>query len=144
MVMCSQDSPPLLELTTPATADQATTQRRLFQRWITALVDEDTAADLTLAVNEALANAAEHARSADGAASTVRLTATMVDDQIRITITDDGIWLPPADNRTEQHGRGLRLIHALTTEAAVELTPHGTTVHLRHDLDPRRDDTSQR
>lgn len=71
-MMSWQVVPPPLELTASATADQAAIQRRQFERWITGCVDEDTATDLTLAVNEALANAAEHAGAAHAAPVTVR------------------------------------------------------------------------
>lgn len=58
----------------------------------------------------------------------------MVDDQIRIAVTDDGTWVPPDSNRADHRGRGLRLMHTLTSEATVEGTATGTTVHLRRHL----------
>jgi serine/threonine-protein kinase RsbW len=50
-----------LDLTAPATTQNATALRRAFRQWVQTLVGDDTTNDLTLAVYEALANAAEHA-----------------------------------------------------------------------------------
>ena len=56
-------------------------------------------------VQEALNNAARHAR-----ASNVTVTLQHADGQIRCSISDDGVGLPPAAEGTRQGGRGLGLI----------------------------------
>lgn len=126
-------APPPLDVTTSATAQNATALRRSFRRWVEALVGDDLANDLTLAVYEALANAAEHAFMAQWEPGCMRLHATLAEGQITVTITDDGTWRPPAAP-TGRRGRGLPLMHKLTNEAHVEPNRQGTTVHLRHPL----------
>jgi anti-sigma regulatory factor (Ser/Thr protein kinase) len=122
-----------LDVTVPATAQNATALRRSFRRWVGALVDDDTAGDLTLAVYEALANAAEHAFVTRSTPGSIWLHATVTDGQVAIIVTDNGTWRLP-DNSAGYRGRGLPLIHQLTTQAHVELDPRGTTVRLRHQL----------
>jgi anti-sigma regulatory factor (Ser/Thr protein kinase) len=127
-----------LDVTVPATAENATALRRTFRRWADTLVDDDAADDLTLAVYEALANAADHAFPTPSAPGSLWLHATVADSQIAITITitDNGTWQPPK-NSSGRRGRGLPLIHKLTSEAHVALDPHGTTVRLHHQLSPQ-------
>ena len=119
-----------------ATAQTATGLRRTFRRWANTVVDVDTAEDLTLAVYEALINVVEHAFTAHPAPGSLWLHATVADDQVLITITDNGTWQYPPDN-TGNRGRGLALIHQLTTHAHVELNSRGTTVRLQHQLRPQ-------
>lgn len=125
--------PPLLDVTAPATVQNATTLRRSFRRWVQTLVDDHTADDLTLAVYEALANAAEHAFTTRSTPGSFWLHATVTDGEITIIVTDNGTWRRP-DNPPGHRGRGLLLIHQLTTQAHVELDPRGTTVRLGHQL----------
>jgi serine/threonine-protein kinase RsbW len=132
-------APPPLAVTAAATAKNATALRGTFHRWAETLVDHDTADDLTLAVYEALINAAEHAFTTQKAPGSVWLHATIADDQVLITITDNGTWRSP-DNLPGYRGRGLPLIHQLTTQAHLQLDPQGTTVRLRHQLTPQRAD----
>jgi serine/threonine-protein kinase RsbW len=118
-------APPSLALTACATAQNATALRRTFRRWADAVVDDDTAENLTLAVYEALINAVEHAFTARTAPGSLWLHATVTDDQVvLITITDDGTWHSPRD-APGHRGRGLALMHQLTTHTHVELTPKG-------------------
>ena len=119
-----------------ATVQNATVLRRTFRRWADAVVDDDTAEDLTLAVYEALINAVEHAFAARTAPGSLGLHACVADDQILITITDDGTWQSP-DADPGHCGRGLVVLHQLTTHAHVELDSRGTTVRLRHQLGPQ-------
>ncbi|MDQ4010153.1 MAG: ATP-binding protein [Actinomycetota bacterium] len=129
--------PPPLDVTTSATVQNATALRRTFCRWTEALVADEAANGLTLAVYEALVNAAEHAFGAQHEQGFMRLHATVVDGQITVTITDNGTWRPPAP-LTGRRGRGLTLIHKLTTDARVEVDHRGTTVHIRHPLPLQR------
>lgn len=122
-----------LDLTVPATAYNATVLRGAFRRWVDCLIDDDAADDLTLAVYEALANAAEHAFTTHAVPGLIWLHALTTDGQILITVADNGSWRSPTDSYGYR-GRGLPLIHQLTTEARVAPSPYGTTVRLRRQL----------
>jgi serine/threonine-protein kinase RsbW len=125
---------PRLDVTVPATTQNATALRRTFSRWVHRLIADDAAAeDLTLAVYEALTNAAEHAFTAHRTTGSVWLHAIVADGQITVTVTDNGSWRHPT-NSDGYRGRGLPLIHQLTTEAHVAPSPYGTTVRLRRQL----------
>ena len=124
---------PRLDVTVPATTQNATALRRTFARWVHSLIADDTAEDLTLAVYEALTNAAEHAFTAHRTPGFIWLRAIVADGQITVTVTDNGSWRHPT-NSGGYRGRGLPLIHQLTTEAQVAPSPYGTTVRLRRQL----------
>ena len=124
---------PWLDVTVPATARNATALRETFRHWVDSLLTDDAADDLTLAVYEALANAAEHAFTAHSAPGSVWLHAIVGDGQITITVSDNGTWRHPT-NSGGHRGRGLPLIHRLTSEAHLAPSPYGTTVYLRRRL----------
>jgi serine/threonine-protein kinase RsbW len=119
-----------LDATVPASAHNAGALRGTFRRWVDRFVDDDTADDLTLAVYEALTNAAEHAFPGTSAGGLIRLAARVTDNEVIITISDNGRWRSPTDSGGYR-GRGLPLIHQLTTEAHLTPSPYGTTVQLR-------------
>jgi serine/threonine-protein kinase RsbW len=123
---------PQLDVTVPATTHNATALRRTFSRWVDGLIADD-AEELTVAVYEALTNAAEHAFTAHQAPGLIWLHAIVANGQITVTITDNGSWRNPT-NSGGYRGRGLPLIHQLTTEAQVAPSPYGTTVRLRRQL----------
>ena len=124
---------PRLDVTVPATTQDATALRRTFSRWVHSLIADDAAEDLTLAVYEALTNAAEHAFTGPRTTGSIWLHASVADGQITVTVTDNGSWRHPT-NSGGYRGRGLPLIHQLTTEAQVTPSPYGTTVRLRRRL----------
>jgi len=62
---------PWLDVTVPATARNATALRGTFRHWVDSILTDDAADDLTLAVYEALANAAEHAFTAHRAPGSI-------------------------------------------------------------------------
>jgi anti-sigma regulatory factor (Ser/Thr protein kinase) len=134
---------PLLDVTVLATVQNATALRRTFRRWVDSLLADDAVEDLTLAVYEALANAAEHAFTEHRAPGSIWLRATVADGQITVTITDNGSWRHPTDSGGYR-GRGLPLIHQLTSEAHVVPSPYGTTVCLRHQLRTEHGDDGSR
>lgn len=121
-----------LDVTLLATFANATALRRSFRTWAAPLLTETALCDLTLAVYEALANAAEHAHTAHAAPGTMRLQTAVIDEHVEITITDDGAWRPPTGTGTGTRGRGLTLIHHLVPDTRIEPTPSGTTVRLRY------------
>jgi serine/threonine-protein kinase RsbW len=132
-----------LDVTVRATTQNITAVRRTFRRWVDRLLTDDAAQDLTLAVYEALANAVEHAFTEHQAPGSIRLRAIVADDQITVTITDNGSWRRPRDSGGYR-GRGLPLIHQLTSEAYVVPSPYGTTVRLRHQLRTEHEDDGSR
>ena len=118
-----------------ATERDAARVRRVFHRWIADLADPDTAADLTLAVYETLANVVDHAYSAHDTAPRDRsmslwaaVSAPLPTGRaLVVTVSDDGVWRDPQDPGFR--GRGLPLVHSLTA-ATVFVTPRGTTVQM--------------
>ena len=132
-----------LDVTVLATMQNVTALRRTFRGWVDSLLADAAAEDLALAVYEALANAAEHAFTAHRAPGSIRLRAIVADGQITVTITDNGSWRRPTDSGGYR-GRGLPLIHQLTSEAYVVPGPYGATVRLRHQLRTEHEDDSSR
>jgi anti-sigma regulatory factor (Ser/Thr protein kinase) len=125
-----------LAATCPATADQLAGIRRAVRAWAQAsAMDEDTTDDLLLAVNEAVANAVEHAYGG-GPAGVVHYSLARADDgAVRVDIRDEGTWRPPpADSGFR--GRGLTLIHKLADDMTVGHEDGGTTVAFRFPAAP--------
>lgn len=75
---------------------------------------------------EALNNVSKHAR-----ASVARVTATLDDDEVRLTVTDDGRGMAPGAARDETYGLGIMRDRAKDIGAVLEVTGApgtGTTV----------------
>lgn len=113
----------------------ASALRTAFRDWATRrlVASAEQLSDLTLAVNEALANAVEHAYAGDTAPGTVEIhaqyehrTATLV-----VTVRDHGSWRAPTADPLHLRGRGIPLIRALTSDATIESDETGTCVELR-------------
>ena len=106
--------------------------REALRAWLVrSRVADHVADDLTIATNEAVANAIEHG-SRDGSA-TVRVRATRDGDALRIEVIDSGGGHRP--HRDDPHrGRGLAVMRALTDSLVVDPTPGGTTVRLERAL----------
>ncbi len=94
--------------------------------------------DLLLAVNEALANAAEFAYVDAPRRGTVDLSATYdaAADTLAVTVNDRGRWrhklpepatVPP---QPQVRGRGIPLMRALADRVTIDRTPGGTHVTL--------------
>ncbi len=94
--------------------------------------------DLLLAVNEALANAAEFAYVDADRRGTVDLSATYdaAADTLAVTVDDRGRWrqqVPePATvpSQPQVRGRGIPLMRALADRVTIDRTPRGTHVSL--------------
>src|SRR6202007_79350 len=81
----------LLEL--PAEPNVLARVRRLMRRWLRERGADDAAVtEITLAVNEACANAIEHAYSPRP--SLFELRASAVGDEVMIAVRDSGQWRP--------------------------------------------------
>ncbi|MFN8123963.1 MAG: SpoIIE family protein phosphatase [Thermoleophilia bacterium] len=85
--------------------------------------------DLVIAVGEALANAVEHA--AGDPRRPLDLECALEDGDAVIRVRDHGTWRPPV--ATPHRGYGLRMIAALTHEAALA-SDGGTVLTMRHGL----------
>lgn len=100
-------------------------------------VDAEKTSDIVLAVNEALANAAEHAYLDSPEPGRMHARAEYDPQLAALTvwITDEGRWRTkePSTAPNPARGRGLMLMRALTDSAAVDSTATGTEVRLHWD-----------
>ena len=114
----------------PAEKDALVGMRQLLRRWLRAQgATEDETFDITVATQEACANAVEHAY-APGRRTFV-LEATYRAPMVRVTVRDEGRWRPP---RGHNRGRGLPLMRALMERVEVEHGDAGTIVILEREL----------
>jgi anti-sigma regulatory factor (Ser/Thr protein kinase) len=113
-----------------ADADSLGGLRHLLRRWLTRHGASATEVfDITAAVQEAAANAVEHAYAPGVAAFTV--DAQHSDGTVTVVITDRGSW---RDARGTNRGRGLPLMEALMESVAVRREAGGTSVVLSRTL----------
>jgi serine phosphatase RsbU (regulator of sigma subunit)/anti-sigma regulatory factor (Ser/Thr protein kinase) len=132
-VLVAQVLPLPEHLTTrwPADADALSGLRHLLRRWLAAhRATENEIYDITVAVQEAAANAVEHAY----APGTAAFSVDAHDDggQIVVTVTDRGQW---REARGENRGRGFPLMRGLMESVDVEPAADGTSVVLRRTLE---------
>ncbi|WP_375488200.1 ATP-binding protein [uncultured Mycobacterium sp.] len=120
-----------------ATADAVTAAliREEFSRWLRKHFTLDAAkiSDVVLAVNEALANAAEFAYPAADQPGAMHMHAEYdpAAAVLAVTVTDEGSWLPADSQRRDlARGRGIPLMHALADRAVIDGSPDGTRVRL--------------
>jgi len=106
--------------------------RHSMRRWLNRTQwPGDEAADLVLAVNEAVTNVVEHAYP-PGGALTVRATASEVSlagglRRAVIVVTDRGLWRPaPAD--PGDRGRGIAMMRSIAHSLHIESSTRGTRV----------------
>jgi serine/threonine-protein kinase RsbW len=92
----------------------------------------DRFSDLLLAVNEAIANAAEFAYCDSAQRGTVDVSAAYDGDSdtLAVTVNDQGHWRPKVPVQHQLRGRGIPLMEALADEVTIDRTPHGTHVTL--------------
>jgi anti-sigma regulatory factor (Ser/Thr protein kinase) len=108
--------------------------RRELRDWLTTVCADPTAEhDVLVSVAEALTNAVEHG-SDPSPGSTVSLELVAGPDGIFATVGDAGHWSQDsaASHRQMVRGRGLKLIHALSTHVETQRTTHGTRVSLHY------------
>ena len=126
-----------LHLEVPATPAHVGRLRRAVRGWLRQALgdrDPDAVDNLTLAVSEALENAAEHAYADRDEPGTMTLSAQRDPSgpgTVVISVTDTGRWRPPSGG-AGYRGRGLALIEELADAHTVRPGPTGTTVTLRH------------
>jgi serine phosphatase RsbU (regulator of sigma subunit)/anti-sigma regulatory factor (Ser/Thr protein kinase) len=123
-----------LSLRLPAESHTLRLLRRSLRTWLrSAGAGDDETYDLTLAVNEAAANAVEHAYGPVEA--TYEVDALLVDGVVEIEVRDFGRWRPPRDS---DRGRGLPLMEGLTDQLDVQRGEDGTVVRMRRRLETAR------
>jgi anti-sigma regulatory factor (Ser/Thr protein kinase) len=122
--------PDVLHTNWPADAQVLAPMRHLLRRWLMRWgASRDEIYDITVAVQEACANAVEHAYAPGPAA--FELEASYDDGEISAMITDHGGWRDP---RGVNRGRGLPMMEALMDSVDVRRDERGTTVVLRRRL----------
>jgi anti-sigma regulatory factor (Ser/Thr protein kinase)/putative methionine-R-sulfoxide reductase with GAF domain len=114
----------------PAEKEALAGVRQILRRWLHAHgATEDETFDITVASQEACANAVEHAYGPGR--RTFEIDATYAAGLVRLVIRDDGRWRPP---RGTHRGRGLPLMRALMEHVDVQHTDAGTTVVLERTI----------
>ncbi len=99
-------------------------------------LDEEKSSDILLAVNEALANAAEFAYCQAEQSGPMHTHAEYNPQLATLTVTvrDEGAWrVKDVNAHNVARGRGVALMHALTDRAAIDSTTAGTCVRLQWD-----------
>jgi anti-sigma regulatory factor (Ser/Thr protein kinase) len=116
-----------LTLRLPARLRSLRPTRHALAYWLQrAGADAETASSVVLAVNEAVANAVEHAYQPG--AGEVNVEARLDGATIEVRVCDGGAWRP---RRDAGGGLGLHLMERLVDDIEVDTTGRGTTVVLR-------------
>jgi anti-sigma regulatory factor (Ser/Thr protein kinase) len=122
--------PERLQTTWPAQAETLAGMRPLLRRWLAHWgAGADEIYDITVAVQEASANAIEHAYGPGRA--TFEVEAVHDGRVITVCVRDRGRWRAP---RGTHRGRGLSMMRALMESVDVQQGDHGTTVVMRRTL----------
>ncbi|CPR12830.1 PAS/PAC sensor hybrid histidine kinase [Mycobacterium bohemicum DSM 44277] len=122
--------PPPLEMSFPAEVNQLGPTRAALRGWLArAGVNADQTLSILVAAGEAVANAIEHGhRHTSG---NIGLRASVMADDVHITITDTGSWKAPQPAPGNHRGRGFTLMRGLMNGVTVAPGAAGTTVELR-------------
>jgi two-component sensor histidine kinase len=127
--------PAPLRIRLPAIPASLAVIRARLRTWLpTAQVTPSAAAEVLLAVGEAVSNAVEHAVLGTAGDVEVEVTARATTTGLALTVKDNGRWHAP--RRSAQRGHGSRLMNALVDTVTVTPTPQGTTVEMRKELHP--------
>lgn len=119
--------PARLSISLPADPFSVSVIRHALRRWLDqAGIERQDAYHIAVAVCEAASNTVEHAYGLSS--GDVDVKATMVGDEVVISVSDSGQWRPP---RGSNRGRGLPLVDALMSGVVVSPSPAGTTVSMR-------------
>jgi PAS domain S-box-containing protein len=115
----------------PAWPRELARLRRVVRGWLRhADVADDIANEIVVAVNEAGANAVQHAYGLEDSNFTVQ--ARIERGTVVLDVRDHGRWRTAQPE--DQRGWGLELIHRLMDVVAVESTDQGTVVHFERRL----------
>ncbi|MCW3007782.1 MAG: SpoIIE family protein phosphatase [Solirubrobacterales bacterium] len=127
---CPQTLGARVALALPGDALGLATLRTTLRRWLDEQrTDVAIAADVTMATNEAVQNAIEHAHRLDRQPFEVELARA--DGELVVSVRDHGRWQAGSHG---DRGRGLPLMRALMDEVNVDQGPAGTTVTMRRRL----------
>ena len=122
-----------LQTSWPAEPEALADVRHLLRRWLQRHgADEDETYDITVACQEACANAVEHAYAPGPAGFDVE--AEHAQGEIRLTVRDRGQW---RDARGTHRGRGLPIMEALMDTVDIQHSSVGTAVQMRRALGAR-------
>ena len=122
--------PAELRLRLPADPRVLSDVRRALRRWLRdGGADDGETTEVTLAVNEACANAIEHAYSP--APATFEVGARASNGDVMISVSDVGQWRSP---RGRNRGRGLTIIDAAMDEVEIRSNAAGTEIVMRRRL----------
>jgi anti-sigma regulatory factor (Ser/Thr protein kinase) len=118
-----------------ADAESAAIIRREFSEWLYQhfTLGATKACDVVLAVNEAMANAAEYAYPPAEQPGVMQVQALYDGSAatLTVTVTDQGSWRSTgAGSGGLKRGRGIPLMNALADRATVDSSPQGTRVRL--------------
>jgi serine/threonine-protein kinase RsbW len=135
---CPDDGDRFAENGVGADARNAGRVRDEFAGWLRGRVDLDDVrfSDVVLAVNEALANAAEFAYLQHRGMGTIDVEAVRdrVAATLTVTIADQGSWHEPDPVKQGRvRGRGIPLMRALADDVTIDTSALGTTVCLCFD-----------
>ena len=134
-LLCAQmtNGPPDFQRSIPSRANSLAPFRKDFREWTELVVmTQLEREDLILAVGEAATNAIEHGNGGNPT-KTVTVMASMRNDQVAITVVDEGGWRPPQSSHGLR-GRGLELMRAIVDTVSIETTGAGTAVFLQKTL----------
>jgi serine/threonine-protein kinase RsbW len=121
-----------------ADAHSAAAIRREFSDWLGRYftLAPTQASDVVLAVNEAMANAAEYAYLTAPRPGTMHVHALYDGSEttLSVTVTDAGAWRNSDPTTSgDRRGRGIPLMHALADRATFDSSQAGTRVCLEWD-----------
>ncbi|MDD4052671.1 MAG: ATP-binding protein [candidate division Zixibacteria bacterium] len=112
----------------------AAVDQRLEEILVTAGIDSSTIADIAISVSELVNNAIVHGNRSDPA-KTVTVHVKISEDEVRVTVTDQGKGFAPEavpspiadDNLLREVGRGLFIVKNFVDEVNVATLPAGGT-----------------
>jgi serine/threonine-protein kinase RsbW len=118
-----------LSLSVEADAKALAPMRHALRAWLTELGAHQIS-DVVLAVDEAVANAIEHAGLA--ATAIIAVEAHVVGNTLHIEICDNGVWKEPTVNDTRR--RGLLIMNAVMDGVAIEHRDDDTRIVMLRNL----------
>jgi serine/threonine-protein kinase RsbW len=132
------NSTQFMRMDVTADAHTAAAIRREFSDWLGRYftLDPTQASDVLLAVNEAMANAAEYAYLTAARPGTMQVQALYdgSESTLSVTVTDAGAWRSSGPTTSgHRRGRGIPLMHALADRVTFDSSRAGTTVCLEWD-----------
>jgi serine phosphatase RsbU (regulator of sigma subunit)/anti-sigma regulatory factor (Ser/Thr protein kinase) len=117
----------------PGDAPALAALRATLRRWLGAsAASAEEITDITMATNEAVQNAIEHAHALSSRAFSVELQRDP--RSVTVVVRDRGAW---REGLSQDRGRGLPLMRALMTDVDIAPSDNGTAVTLRRELQPR-------